>query len=744
MSSFVQAEVPADRSASVRRGAVGRLARWATRHRRSVIAAWILLVAAGFAVSSIAGSKFDNALSMPGTDSQQAADLLRQNLTAQSGDVDQIVFTTQAGRVDAASVRASVAPMLERVAQIPHVASVVSPYGPADAAHSISRDGRTAFATVVFDEAGEDLPQSVIQRVVDVAGTARSPQLSVELGGDAIEQLNRPSVGPATAIGVLAAMVILFLTFGSLGAVSLPIAAALAGLGVSTGLIALATHLVTVPDFAEQIAMMIGLGVGVDYALLVVTRYRETYRRNGGDVQDAIEVAMDTAGRSVIFASLTVVISLSGLYAIGINLLSGVAIAASATVLFVLAGSMTLLPALMSYAGPRIARGRVRRSRPLPKGQGGGRLSRRWIGAVQRRPLIAAAAAAVALLVLATPVLDLRLAFNGAAADQASSTTRKAYDQLSKAFGPGFNGPFVIAVHLPEGNQPALVNRLTSQLKQTPGVAAVGNAEFGRAHDTAAITVTPAAAPSSEQVKNLVHRLRDEVLPAALDGSGAEAHVGGYTPASVDFTQRLTDKMPLFIGIVIGLAALLLLLVFRSLLIPLQAAVMNLLSIGAALGILQAVFERGWLAGALNVQQSVIEPFMPVIIFAIVFGLSMDYEVFLISRIHEEWARRGDPAAAIRDGLASTARVITAAATIMITVFASFALSGDHVLQLFGFGLASAIFLDALVIRMVLLPATLALLGRATWWLPGWLERILPRLTVEASDPANPAVLERT
>jgi putative drug exporter of the RND superfamily len=744
MSSFVQAEAPADRPALARRGAVGRLARWATRHRRSVIAAWLLLVAAGFAVSAIAGNKFDNALSMPGSDSQQATDLLRQNLAAQSGDVDQIVFTTQAGRVDAASVRASVQPMLDRVARIPHVSSVVSPYGPAGAAHSISRDGRTAFATVVFDEAGEDLPPSVIQRVVDVAGTARSPQLGVELGGDAIEQFNRPSVGPATAIGVLAAMVILFLTFGSLVAVSLPIAAALAGLGVSTGLIAIATHLVTVPDFAQQIAMMIGLGVGVDYALLVVTRYRETYRRNGGDVQDAIEVAMDTAGRSVIFASLTVVISLSGLYAVGVNLLSGVAIAASATVLFVLAGSMTLLPALMSYAGPRIARGRARRGRPQSGGQGGGRLSRRWISTVQRRPLVAAAAAAVALLALAAPVLDLRLAFNGAAADQASSTTRKAYDQLSEAFGPGFNGPFVIAVRFSGGDQPALVDRLTSQLRQTPGVAAVGNAELGRAHDTAAIMVTPAAAPSSEQVKDLVHRLRDEAIPAALAGSGAQAHVGGYTPASVDFTQRLSDKLPLFIGIVIGLAALLLLLVFRSLLIPLQGAVMNLLSIGAALGILQAVFERGWLAGPLNVQQSVIEPFMPVIIFAIVFGLSMDYEVFLVSRIHEEWARSGDPAAAIRQGLASTARVITAAAAIMITVFASFALSGDHVLQLFGLGLASAIFLDALVIRMALLPATLALLGRATWWLPAWLGRMLPRLTVEASEPAAPAALERT
>ena len=352
---------------------------------------------------------------------------------------------------------------------------------------------------------------------------------------------------------------------------------------------------------------------------------------------------------------------------------------------------------------------------------------------------MAAVAATGALVLLTAPALNLRLAFTGAAADQSSSTTRKAYDQLSEAFGPGSNGPLVLAVGTPQGDDHHLFTSLTSRLEGTPGVAAVGHAQLNAAGDTAAITVIPTSAPSSEQTHDLVNRLRQDVLPRVLEGTGAEAHVGGSTATSVDFATRVSDKLPLFIGLVIGVAALLLLLVFRSLLIPLQAALMNLLSIGASLGFLQAVFERGWLAGPLNVQQSTIEPFIPIIMFAIVFGLSMDYEVFLISRIQEEWLRDGESSRAIRQGLVSTSRVITAAAAIMITVFASFALNGDHVLQLFGIGLATAILLDALVIRMILLPATLAVLGPATWWLPRWLDRLLPRLVVEPSTLTLPS-----
>jgi RND superfamily putative drug exporter len=740
MSSVVAASPPARSPMPEPRGAIGRAARWSTAHRRAVVLTWLTLLIAGFAVSAVAGNQFENALSLPNSDSQHAADLLEQNLPAQAGDVDQIVFTTDSGTVNDGAVRAAVLPMLDRVARLPHVSSVASPYDGSGGSQSISPDGRTAFATIVFDEQGDALPQDAIQQVVDTAQAIRSPQFHVELGGNAIEQLNRPSVGPATAIGVAAAMLILLLTFGSFSAMSLPIATALAGLGASAGVIAVATRFATVPDFAQEIAMMLGLGVGVDYALLVVTRYRERYRRNGGDSQDAIEVAMDTAGRSVVFASLTVVIALSGLYAVGVNLLDGVAIAASLSVLLVLAGSMTLLPALLSYAGPRVARGRMRRwslSRRVADGEGG-----RWIRAIQRRPVIAAAAATAVLLALAAPALDLRLAFSGSSTDQASSTTRKAYDELSRGFGAGFNGPLVLAVHLPTKERSDVIDRLTTSVAQTPGVATVGKPRLNAAGDTAAISVIPVSAPSSKQTSDLVKRLRDSVIPDAVGSSGARAFVGGFTASSVDFTQRLSDKLPLFIGLVIALAALLLLLVFRSLVIPLQGALMNLLSIGASLGILQAIFERGWLAGPLNVQQSTIEPFMPIILFAIAFGLSMDYEVFLISRIQEEWLKGGNAGRAISLGLGSTSRVITAAAAIMITVFASFALSGGHVLQLFGIGLASAIFLDALLIRMILLPVTLALLGAAAWWLPSRLGRWLPELGVEAPRLTTPVAAE--
>ena len=740
MSSFVDLGPPDLATEGVRRGAFRRLARWAIHRRRTVIVGWLLLLIAGFATSAMAGNQFDNALSLPGSDSQHATDLLQHSMPARAGDVDQIVFTATTGSMLDDGARSAVAPMLDRVSRLPHVSSVISPYSRPGAARSISRDGRTAYATVVFDQEGEALPHSAIRRVIDVADSIRSSRLDVELGGDAIEQLSRPSVGPATAIGVIAAIAILLLTFGSLVATSLPIATALAGLGVSSGLLALATRFVTVPDFAQQIAMMIGLGVGIDYALLIVTRYREAYRRNDGDVRDAIEVAMDTAGRSVAFASLTVVIALSGLYALGINLLNGVAIAASLSVFFVLAGSMTLLPALLSYAGQRVARGRITGRARSPRGHDRESLAVRWVRGIQRRPLVAAIAATAILLLLAAPALQLRLAFSGAATDAASSTTRKAYDQLSHGFGAGFNGPLVLAVHTDVGDPGNVIGQLATRVERTPGVAAVANIQVNAAHDAAVITVIPASAPSSQQTSDLVSELRHNVIPDIVRPSAAEAHVGGYTAASVDFTQRISNKLPLFVGLVIGLAALLLLLVFRSVLIPLQGAVMNLLSIGASVGILQAVFERGWLAGPLNIQQSTVEPFMPIILFAIVFGLSMDYEVFLVSRIQEEWLTTRNAGAAIRNGLSSTGRVITAAAAIMITVFASFALSGGHVLQLFGLGLASAILLDALVIRMVLLPATLALLGSATWWLPSWLGRRLPRLAVETAAIETAAV----
>src|SRR6266508_363210 len=699
------------------------IARWSIAHRRRVIGGWLLLLVLGIVVAKGVGNSFDNGLALPKTDSQRAVDLLQTRFPRAAGDADQIVFAARDGKLTDPAVRGRVAPMLERVPRLPRVTAV--------SARTISRDRSVGFATVRFDDQGDALPTKAIRRVVDTAQAAASPQLEVELNGNAIEQLYRPSPGPATGVGILAAIVILLLSFGSFTAMGLPIATALFGLGLGSGVIAIGTQLLTIPDFAEQIALMIGLGVGVDYALLVVTRYRDAYRRNGGDIGGAIEVAMNTAGRSITFAGLTVIIALGGLYAVGVNLLYGVALAASASVLFVLAGSLTLLPAVLSVHGRRVGEGRHflrRRARGVKPSR-----SERWVQAIQRRPLLAAVGATALLLTLAAPPLGLRLGLADAGTDPSSQTTRKAYDLVSRGFGPGFNGPLFVAVKLPSGDENAL-GRITTALRAADGVATVAPPQLNATRDTASIAVVATTAPESKQTYDLIKRLRSSVLPGATSGTQASPYIGGFTATQVDFTKRLADKLPFFIAIVIALSALLLLIVFRSLLIPLHAAVMNLLAVAAALGIVQAIFERGWLAGLFGVDKAPVEPFLPVLLFAIVFGLSIDYEVFLVSRIREEWQASRDTSAAIRNGLARTSRVITAAAAVMIVGFASFAGDGNHILKLFGIGLASAIFLDAVVIRMILLPAVLQLLGDRTWYFPRWLDRHVPRVAIEPPE----------
>jgi putative drug exporter of the RND superfamily len=510
-------------------------------------------------------------------------------------------------------------------------------------------------------------------------------------------------------------------------ATALPILTALFGIGTSMGAIAVLTHGVSTPDFASELALLIGLGVGIDYALFIVTRFRDAYRVNGGHTRDAIEVAMNTAGRSIAFAGATVVIAVLGLFVVGVHIFYGVALAVALTVVLVLAASLTLLPAVLSYSGSRIGAKAARRQ----ERQGG-----RWVGAILRRPALAALCATAVLVALAAPVLDLRLAASDASNDAHGTTTYRAYALLSRGFGPGFNAPLQLAVQLPSSGRLQELGRLTAAVRSTPGVATVGPPVVNTTGDTADITVYPVSAPQASSTYALVRHLRSAVLPPVVGSSGATVYVGGYTASQVDFARVLGGKLPLFIAAVIALSALLLLVVFRSLLIPLQAALMNLLSIGAALGVVQAVFERGWGAGLLGVTRSPVEAFIPVIVFAIVFGLSMDYEVFLVSRIHEEWRRGGNHSAAIRNGLAHTSRVITAAAAVMIVVFSSFAVSDNHILKLFGLALAVAVFLDAIVIRSILLPAVLQLLGPATWHIPGWIDRLLPRLAIDPPEQA--------
>jgi putative drug exporter of the RND superfamily len=717
-----------------RTGIVARVGGWSARHRRVVLGGWIVVLIASLGISSAVGSNYSNNFSLKGTESQRAIDLLKRDFPAQSGDSDQIVFHARRGSVAEAAVRARVTPVLAKISRLPHVSGVVSPYSAAGA-HAVSTDGQIEFATVNFDQRANVLPKAAVERVISVADSARSPQLEVQLGGQAIEQTEKPSIGTATVVGLLAAMIVLFVTFGSLLAMGLPILTALLGLGTGIGLAGLASQVISTPDFATQLAAMIGLGVGIDYALFLITRFRQNFR-SGMDLQTSISEAMDTAGRAVLFAGITVIIALMGQFLLGVSFLYGLAVASALAVLMTMLAALTILPAVLSRFGDRIARpSRRARRNGEPAGAREARgVWARWASFVQRHPWPGAIAGIAIMLTLAAPALALRLGNSDAGNNPPSSTTRHSYDLLARGFGRGFNGPLQVVASLPHAGDAAAVASIAATLRARGDVASVTPARLSPNASTAVFLVYPRSAPQSLATSNLVENLRARVLPPVAQSTGAQILVGGQQATTIDFTRVLSNKLPLFIGIVVALSALLLLLVFRSLVIPLQAAFMNLLSIGAALGVVVAIFQWGWLGSFFNVKGGPIEAFIPVMLFAIVFGLSMDYEVFLVSRIHEEWTRRRDASQAVTRGLASTGRVITAAATIMICVFVSFALGEDRVLKLFGLSLATAVFLDAFVVRILLVPSVLELLGRRTWAMPEWLGRRLPHLAIDRPD----------
>ncbi len=702
---------------------------------------WLLVLGVALAVWLGIGSSYSNDFHLPHTGSEQARNLLRSGFPQQAGDRDQIVFSARTGTLATPSVRRRVQAALAQVARLPHVASVASPYTPT--ARAISGDGTIGFATVVLERTGNGVGNRVTQRLIATAKAARSPALQVELGGPAIENAQRTAIGSSMIVGLAAAVVVLLLSFGSLLAMGLPIVTALGGLGTGMGVVALFSRVLGMPDFSGELALMIGLGVGVDYALFIVTRFREAYRANGGDVEGAVAVAVNTAGRAVIFAGVTVVISLMGMCALGISFLYGPAVASSVAVLLVLLASLTLLPALLAAVGHRIGRtGRLARRKARPdEGRGAWEW---WIRRIQRRPWLAAAAATAFMLLLASPALGLRLGNTDAGNDPTSQTTRRAYDLLAGGFGKGFNGPLLLVAKLPRPGDTAALDRLAAALRRTPDVAAVTPARVSASGEVANLSAYPVSSPQSRQTESLVSHLRADVIPPLERATGASIFVGGFTASQIDFAHLVSSKLWIFIAAVIVLSALLLLVVFRSLLIPLQAAVMNLLSIGASLGVVVAVFQLGWLGGLVGVSGGPIQAFLPVMVFAIVFGLSMDYEVFLVSRIHEAWVHGSPPSEAVRLGLTRTGRVVTAAAAVMVVVFASFMLAGDRTIALFGLGLSSAVLLDAVVIRCVLLPAVLELLGRSTWWFPRGLDRALPRLAIEAPDEPEPSAAPET
>jgi RND superfamily putative drug exporter len=713
---------------------VARFGGWAAGHRRLVVVGWIVALVGAYGASSAVGTNYSNSFSLKGTDSQRAVDLLKRNFPAQSGDSDQIVFRASSGSVTAPAVQARVAPVLNQIARLPHVSGVVSPYSPAGA-QAVSRDGQIAFATVNFDQRANVLPKAAVERVISLADNARSPQLEVQLGGQAIEQVERVSIGTATAVGLVAAMVVLLITFGSALAMGLPILTALLGLGTAIGLAGLGSQVISTPDFATQLAAMIGLGVGIDYALFLITRFRQNYR-SGMDLQTSISEAMDTAGRAVLFAGITVIIALLGQFALGVSFLYGLAVASALAVLMTMLAALTILPAVLSRFGERIARPgrRARNSGESSAARDARGMWARWANVIQRHPWPGAVAGLAIMLALAAPVLALRLGNSDAGNNPPSSTTRHSYDLLAKGFGRGFNGPLQVVASLPHAGDSAAVAGIAASLRASGDVASVSPARLSPNGQTAVFLVYPSSAPQSLATSNLVSNLRKQTLPPVAQSTGTRILVGGQQATTIDFTSVLSNKLPLFIGIVVALSAMVLLIVFRSLVIPVQAAFMNLLSIGAALGVVVAIFQWGWLGSFFNVKGGPIEAFIPVMLFAIVFGLSMDYEVFLVSRIHEEWTRRRDATQAVTRGLASTGRVITAAATIMICVFLSFAVGDQRDLKLFGLSLASAVFLDAFVVRSLLLPSVLELLGRRTWAIPDWLGRRLPHLAIDRPE----------
>jgi RND superfamily putative drug exporter len=694
-----------------------RLAHWSIRHRRRAIALWVATLLTVLGASFAIGADWDNDFALPGTESQQALDTLERSAPAQAGDTVQIVLHDRGG-IAAAETRERVEAMVREVGRLPHVAAVQDPFS----GDAVSRDGTIAYATVALDGTSGAVPRAAVERLIETAEAARGDGLEVELGGDAVRYVDAGG-GGAESIGTLAALVILVFLFGSLLAASIPIVTALVAVGGTTALIVIGSHLFDVADFTPALMSLVGLGVGIDYALLIFSRYRAELLADR-DRDDALRIALDTAGRSVVFAGATVIIGLLGLIALGIGVLQGVALGVSLTVLVTMAASLTLLPALLTVFGRRIERSvRKRALKARRRQRVEGERWRRWAAFVQRRPLPVLAVAGTLLVALALPATDMRLGFADAGNDSASSGPRKAYDLLAAGFGAGFNGPLLIVA---DGGDASAADALRTTLATAPGVAAVAPPQRGE-DGVSTVVAFPDAKPQDEATQQLVTRLRDEVLPPLAARTGATYLVGGSTAAGDDYATAVQERLPLFVAIVVGLSALLLMVVFRSLLIPLKAAVLNLLSIGAALGVVTLVFQHG----LFGIEPSPVDSTIPILIFAIVFGLSMDYEVFLVGRMHEEWERTGDARHAVREGLAATGRVITAAGAIMVVVFGAFMTSPDRMMKQFGLGLAVAILLDALVIRCLIVPAVMRLLDRWAWWLPRWLSVRLPRVALE-------------
>ncbi|WP_051756288.1 MMPL family transporter [Kitasatospora purpeofusca] len=717
----------AGESGSHRPGPLGRTAGWSFRNRGRTVLLWLLAAGAAFGLSAGLGAKYSADYSAPGSDSKQAQQLLTRDFPGLGGESISLVLTADGSVTDAAT-RDRVKDLLARMAEVPHISGIDDPYGPRG---KVSADGRTALGQIHLDVAvAPDMPKADTRRLLDLARPVDGG-LRVHLGGMTVQQAEQGAIG-SEAIGIAAAAVILVITFGSVVAAGLPMLTALGGLAVSATLLPVLAAIMPVPDWSTSLAAMLGIGVGIDYALLLVTRFRE-WRAEGLEPEAATVAALDTAGRAVVVAGTTVVVSMLGLFAMGLSFMRGAAVSAILSVLVVIAASTTLFPALLGYLGRHIERLRL----PLPRRRttrggspvGAGWL--RWSRLVERYRVLGAVTGVVVLLALAAPFLGVRFGFPDAGNDPAGRSNRLAYDTVAAGFGPGSNGPLVLVAELAPGTPADATAALPAALKAVPGVTAVTPPVPGTDGRSVLLTVVPDSGPQSSATKSLVRDLRDHVVPGAV-GPGVRVHVGGATASAIDSTDNISRRIPLLVGGVVTVSMLLLLVAFRSLAVALKAAVMNLLSVEAAYGVVALVLEGGTAGRLIGIDSPTPLPaFVPVLTFAVLFGLSMDYEVFLVSRMREAWLRSNDNAESIVSGLAGTARVITAAAAIMVAVFAAFVPSPDLPIKVIGVGMGSAILIDATLVRLLLVPAVMHLLGRGNWWLPTWLDRRLPHLHVE-------------
>ena len=702
-----------------------RWPRFAIRHPWVVVALTVISIAAFAAAYSLHRGSYGDAFSLPGAESQRMADLLKERFPERAGDSAYVVVHVPDG-VNSDSAAGGVESLRAKLSALPKVAAVSSPY---ETPGQISPDGTTAIINVLYSESAADLDHSVLLKLRDLQEEETRPGFRVEAGGAIMRRIEMEPPGLSEAIGILAAVLILLLAFGSVVAMGLPIGTALIALTSGFFLVGIGAAFVDLPSFTPQFSAMIGIGVGIDYALLVVTRFRESHSA-GASLDQSILTASRTAGRSVVLAGATVMIALLGLWAAGLPPIGWVGTASSLIVLLSVCSAILVLPALLRLAGRHIDRWRLPGfSAPSPRDETG--LAYRWSRLVQHYPVPCVVISLGILLAAAAPVLDLRLGSSDAGNNPESFTSRRAYDLLADGFGPGFNGPIILAFSI-EGGETKLIDELPAAMKETPGVAGAGLPSFNDDRSAAVLTVIPATAPQDAETRQLVGRLRSD-LRSRFEGTGVEPFAGGPTALFIDVGDRLAERMPYFFAGVIGLSFLLLMIVFRSIVVAVKAAIMNLLSIGASFGLLVAVFQWGWLGSVFGVhREGPIESFMPMMLFAVLFGLSMDYEVFLVSRIREEYLSHGDNAEAVARGLSVTSRVISAAAAIMIAVFLAFALSDQRVVKEFGMGLAVAIFVDATLVRMVLVPSLMQVMGRANWWLPAWLEKIVPHFMTEA------------